>query len=265
MAESEEALAALPPGTRVALPDRLHPDAVAWCLAVQARGLVAVPLPEDALREAPEAILEAAGCTAWADGVGGPALQGSSTTRIERLVLPPIPGPFDKGRSPAPASRPAQQGSVVLRLPGGAGEEVSFPELVARAEASFAGLPRAPSRDILVLTGSLADPTVQLLLTWSLLRAAALLLEPALSAYAATVDWARPTLLAGTAATLAALHQRLTPKAAPPRRPWHRRPRGPLARPLDRVRAVVVLGGEKPDETTTAQWRQLGVPLVGVS
>jgi len=272
VAAVEFELADVPAGTRVGLADTLHPNSIAWCFALQSRGLVAVPLPEAELRESPEVTLREAGCSLWVDGEEGSAGSKPLGKGGERILLPSIPGPFEKkpsrGADPASLSRPGREGAVVLRCAGeleeeGANEKLPFGELLARAESSFQGLAPASARDIVVVTGSLADLAVQEVLAWSLRSAAALLLEPTASAYGPTVEWARPTILAGTAEVLAGLHDRLAPRPAPRPKFWHRRPRGPLAKPLDRLRAVAVLGGGEPDERGAAMWRELGIPLLG--
>lgn len=82
-------------------------------------------------------------------------------------------------------------------------ERGTWPLLVMRV-GGFAGeLGVGPVRDVVVLGHPLSDPLTRATLAWALVARAAIVLEPQLSALRATTLWARPTVLAATAAELA--------------------------------------------------------------
>jgi hypothetical protein len=115
----------------------------------------------------------------------------------------------------------------------------------------------APSerRDILVLDRPPGEARAGVLLGWAAATGAAVLLEPESDRTAATLAWARPTVVAGSVAELAALGERLLVLGAPVRL---RRRRAPLGR----LRAIVVLG---PAEGSLLEpWSSIGVPFVTV-
>jgi hypothetical protein len=117
----------------------------------------------------------------------------------------------------------------------------------------LAQLPPSRTRDILVLDRPPGEARGRQLLGWAAAAGAAVLLEPETDRTAATVAWARPTVVAGSAAELAAIGERLLGLGSATRL---RRRRGPLGR----VRAVVLIAspaGELPEP-----WASLGVPAI---
>lgn len=229
-------------GNCVPYRDYGDPDSIALDLALAAAGYDPQPLP--ARPWPPE---------------GGP--EGPE------LAVEPAPGRFAPAAEiPAVLAGPVGGARV---LEAGEWRRLGAVELVRSATEAFGSLPRAPRRDILVLHRSLAEPAQRLLLTWAALTDSALILLPRPESspaeddwYRETLAWVRPTLLHGTAAELTALRRELDPRFRR-RWPWHRRPR--LAPPLDRVRGVMVLGGEELAEDETSFWQTAGVPVVAVS
>lgn len=187
-----ERFAALPSGTRVAFADRPHPSAVALDLAVQAAGLMAVPV-----RDAKD--LEGVGCRVWADVDSGP--DPGAPSGLERLRLPAWEG---SGEARFPEKHPA--GGVVVRREGSP-VELSQPDLIALAERIQAEIPPPPRpvREILVAGPSLADITDRAVLAWATVTGAALLVSPSPESRVATAAWARVTVFHGAAAEIAAL------------------------------------------------------------
>jgi hypothetical protein len=117
----------------------------------------------------------------------------------------------------------------------------------------LAELPPSRRRDILVLDRPPGESRGRQLLGWAAAAGAAVLLEPESDRTAATVAWARPTVVAGSVAELTALGERLLVLGSPAR--LHRR-----RAPLGRLRAVVVLG---PSEGPLPEpWVSIGVRSV---
>lgn len=120
----------------------------------------------------------------------------------------------------------------------------------------LADLPPSGTRDILVLDRPPAESSGRMLLGWAAAIGAAVLLEPDSDRTAATVAWARPTVVAGSVADLTALGERLLVLGSPSRL-------GRRRSPLGRLRAVVVLGaseGPMPEP-----WLSIGVPFVTIA
>lgn len=110
-------------------------------------------------------------------------------------------------------------------------------------------------RDILVLDRPPGEARARILLAWAAATGAAVLLEPERDRTAATLAWARPTVVAGSPAELVALGEHLLVLGAPARL---RRRRAPLGR----LRAIVVLG--RAECSLPEPWCSSGVPLVTV-
>jgi hypothetical protein len=140
-------------------------------------------------------------------------------------------------------------------LPHGVEEAFHAPAqegLVARAQALEAVLPPARDlgrsrREVLVLPAGLPEPADRVLLTWSLLAGAALVLEPEPAAVVGTALWARPTLFYGDPPRLAAFRRAAAgaPRAA-----------------LRRLHSLVVTGPAPLAAGDVAFWQARGVAVV---
>lgn len=249
-------LAGLPPGSRAAFAGDVFPQAIVLDLAVQAAGLVPVPL--DAVPwpggEAVAATLHELGCAVWvaADGEGD-----GGEVRVHRAAAPEA-GAGGEGVRGGPAG-------VLLRGAGGAWVEVRVPVVMAAArkvgEALGATAVAPVERDIAVLGRSLGEGAGRLLAAWALTAGAAVVLEADPVQRLETVLWARPTVFAGSRVEVQALDGRLA--AAEARRSSVRwwRARGRRARlSLGRLRAV--LQEEAPDPDEVERWARRGVRLV---
>jgi hypothetical protein len=117
-------------------------------------------------------------------------------------------------------------------------------------------LPPSGRRDILVLDRPPTEAGGSLLLGWSAAAGAAVVLEPDSERSASTIAWVRPTLVAGTAAELRGLGERLLllGDAA-----HLRRRRGPLGR----LRALIYLDRAPADPGPP--WLTIGVAEVEAS
>ncbi len=220
-------------GSRIAFADRATPAAVAADLAIQAAGLVAV---------AETRAGELGGCAARLDDP-------------DLFRRPPLRG----GRTrPAPAIAERASGGVEIVLAGGP-KRLEVTELAGVARAAFRPLPPPSDRDVLVFCASFADGTGRLLLTWAQVSGASVVLEPEPEAWLATSTWVRPTLLAGTAPEILRFHAALG--ASPLRRRWWRRG---LGAPIDRLRAVVVLGAQALPAAEIAFWQGLDVQVLAL-
>jgi hypothetical protein len=120
----------------------------------------------------------------------------------------------------------------------------------------LADLPPSDTRDILVLDRPPGEAAGHLLLGWAAAVGAALVLEPESDRSAATVAWARPTVVAGSVADLTALGERLLVLGAPARL---RRRRAPLGR----LRAVVALG--QLSGALPKPWGEIGALVVTIA
>lgn len=256
VAEGMEALAALgagrAAGANVAVRRKLTAEAVAWSLAIQALGLTAVPVEG----EAPPGVEEHP-VPAVASGILG-SLRGKPSLVPQKepaaaggVLLDPFSDEEgdEDGNFPRPHVGRGQTS-------GGDRKKIStarIGRLAGELGRRLAAAPGAPTprsakaaRDVVVAGGSLASLPVHVLLSWSLVSGAAVVLEPERAAYRETVRWVRPTLLAGTARQLEGLWRELAPRPARRRlRFWSRgRAEDGLAPPVDRLRAVAVLAAE---------------------
>ncbi len=216
-------------GSAVAYAARQHPDAVAAGLAIQAAGMVSVPVSGE-----PEA-----GADAWAE-VEGAAGQGR-VTGAARVVLPAALSPLDRTRL---LELDSEAAAGAVRLPD-RGEPA--PAASIRAAERLAGaLPPAARRAIVCASPDLDPAAAHLLEAWTLVRAAAWVLEPQGSALLETVLWARPTQVWGRPGELARLGSRMAERK-------HRR--------HSRLSAVVAAGGGVVDPDP---WQALGVEVVSL-
>jgi hypothetical protein len=176
-----------PAGTRAAFLDRPRPETSILDLAIQAAGLVAVPVLDPAARAPGDLWLEAGELGA-----------------LDSAALDGLPRPG---------------GGVAL-----GGRILSAAALAAAAgivdREVRAAPPRRGPREILVSFRPLADPAERASIAWAWATGAALLLEPFVHALT-SVAWARPTLFAGPAAEIRWL--RTAAESAVAHRPWRRR------------------------------------------
>lgn len=195
-------------------------------LAIQAAGLVSVPVTDPA---------PAKGARAWAGPAGTAGPEG-----LEHVSLPP----WDAARPGDLPDRPA----------GGAlvdGRELSQEELVAEA-----GLWRerigGAEREIVVAGRSPERRPDRALFSWATLTGAALLLAPDPSSLVASAIWSRPTVFQGTPVELKALRVAVEQEKPPF---WDRRKN---RLPFGRLRVVLCEGLEEEDRRF---WEGRGVAV----
>jgi hypothetical protein len=240
---TERLAAALPPGTRAGFLWQPRPDAVALDLALQAAGLVSVPLAHPSQDE-----LQRRGVAAW---VGPP--MGS----LPAIDLPPWPETDPpQPPSPIPFSRPT--GGAVTVDPDGSVREwphAALGELAERVDSRIGTLEegREILREIVIAGRSLEETAERAVIAWATIQGAALLLAPTQEERAATAAWVRPTVFHGTAAEAAALRRMDRPRRFRLRR---------SAIPFGRLHTLLVTG---PDELPAAEaeaWRARGTAVV---
>jgi hypothetical protein len=184
-----EPLSGLPAGARATFHDRSHPETVVLDVAIQAAGLVSVPMSG-----------ERGDAEAWIEIEGG-----------EIRISPPVVPRLEK------------TGGVAVRI-GDADVVWTSVELVAAGERLRGDIGEAEGREIVVLGGPLADPVERSMMAWAILAGAAVVLEPDPRLRAATAAWARPTLFHGTPGEIAELRARMgkARRARKPRLPFRR-------------------------------------------
>lgn len=206
-------LAVLPPGTPTAFLWNPHPPAVALDLAIQAAGLVSVPVTDSArARER--------GARAWAGPAGTAGPEG-----LEHVSLP------SWDREAKLPERPAG-GVMVERV-------VTQEELVAAAERLRQAI-GGGGREIVVAGRAPERWLDRALFAWATLAGAAVLLAPDPSSLIGSAVWARPTVFFGSAAELKALRQAVEQEKPPF---WDRK-----ASRLPFARLRVVLSDEPVEE-----------------
>lgn len=263
----------LPAGSRVAFAGGAHPAAVCLDLAVQAAGLVSVPL---ALRpeEAPAEKLAALGCGAWAEPQGSfsPA---ALPPRVERVALPawvPAGRALEAKRPPATQDDRDGRDSKDFFLEGGgvvceregAPVELSGEDLAAWAGriGERIGLSAGLEREILILGGSLAGWAERGMLAWATIAGAVVLLEGDPEARIPSAAWARVTLFHGTARELGQLRQIVEEDR---RGRWTGRLLGRKDRPrlpFGRLRTLVLAGPEPLPVEDRGFWEARGVRIL---
>lgn len=218
-------LARFPAGSRASFLHTPHPQAVALDLAVQAAGLIAVPLSE--------------------------GLPGRVEVASEAVALPSWEEAEHAG-APEPDPERLTRGGVVAD-----GIQVSSEDLVTAARRLE--IPAAAGRrDVLVLGGFAGSWPERLVLSWATVTGAALLFEPHAPSFVETAVWARVTVFAGTAADLVLL------RAAVERDEAGFRIFGRKGRqPFGRLRTVAVTAGDLPAEERSF-WSEHGVPVTSV-
>ena len=229
MAHWAAPLAHLPPGTPTAFLWNPRPPAVALDLAIQAAGLVSVPVTD---------LAKLKGARAWA-GPGGTA----GPEGLEHVSLPS----WDSARAADLPDRPA--GGVLVE-----GREVGQEELVAAAERMQESI-GGEGREIVVAGRSPERWPDRVLFAWATLSGAALLLAPDPASLVASAIWARPTVFQGTPAELKALRLAVEQEKAPF---WDRRED---RLPFGRLRVVLC---EELAEEERRFWEGRGVRTPGL-
>src|SRR6185295_1561785 len=190
-------LAHLSSGARVAFPSVAGAGGAAAILvdlAIQAAGLVAVPLAVRAGESGLAQTLAAAGAEAFvappgfAPGLGLPAIDLPDLAALDGEV-------------------PDRAGSIAVAAGSDPGDLRVVPaaDLDAASSAVTALLARPAKREIAVVGLPSQDPAERAFLAWGEITGAALVLEPWAVHRVATASWARPTVHCGPAAELAAL------------------------------------------------------------
>jgi len=174
-----ERLSSLPPGTPTAFEWVPRPQAVALDLAIQAAGLVSVPVTDPA--EAP-----GRGARRWAKDIK------------------------DEKDSKDGKDLP-EAGGVVVAGP----RVVSQEEMVAAAERIQETAGSGREREIVVIGRSPELWIDRVFLAWATLYGAAILLASDPSSLVGSAVWARPTLFHGTAAEIAALRRAVEQERPP--------------------------------------------------
>lgn len=138
---------------------------------------------------------------------------------------------------------------------------MNVPELLAAAAAEpeqlsleLASTSTPHIRDVVVVHGPAADIVAAVMAGWCVRTGAALMFEPDPARWPLALVWARPTIVAGSAADLDRLAERLQRLEREPRR--LRRRLGPLGR----ARAMVRIG--EPEPESAGWWRRLDLPAV---
>jgi hypothetical protein len=200
-------LAGLPAGCRAAFAAWPGPQSIALDLALQAAGLLSIPLK--ASNSAFAAALVSRNAEAWIEPAGSEPRE--LPDGLPRLALSAWTeeGPSGLGSAGPPAA-------PFLRLPSGGvvlegGRQLAAADLVVAAVALEALLAPPPEarrgREILVSFRPLGDPAERQLLAWATWTGAALLLEADRSAGPASAVWARPTLFHGDPEDVAVLRR----------------------------------------------------------
>lgn len=221
-------LARFPAGTSASYLAAPHPQSVLLDLALQAAGLVAVPLPGGTREPEPQPRVE----------IGG-----------EALVLPSLEEAEGSGAALPGLERLGSGGAAV-------GETVlSQGDLIAAAERLGREIPAQERgrRDVVVLARTPESRVERDLLSWVTVTGTAVLFEPDPGGYVPTAVWARVTVFAGTAADLVQFRA-AAEEGESGFRVFGRRRR----RPFGRLRAVLATDGEMPEEQE-AFWRERGV------
>jgi hypothetical protein len=237
--------------------------AVTVDLALQAAGFVPVPVAVTA--EGDEgAWRRAAAARGAVAAVGREADFDVDRSARREDVGPPAAGGAEEADLAAWSARTVAAGPANATAPHPPLPIPSLADLFAAAETlqcTAAGA--APHCEVAVTTAALENPGERLLLAWSLLAGAALVLEPEPAARVATAVWARPTLFAGTAAEAAHLAREAESWQREWREGWTarllrrlRKAPGKPSRPFGRLHTLVIDGPTAPDPSP---WQRQGV------
>ncbi|HSL81597.1 MAG TPA: AMP-binding protein [Thermoanaerobaculia bacterium] len=293
VAGGAEALAelGLPAGECVAFRWRPEPDAVAADLAIQAAGLVSVPILSSGAGAPPAGAAPEPGTAARLLLPGESAPEGGGPApRLPEAVGPgrgPRRGREGKARGDREPPPPACPGGAWVldgeppEAPGaprrgaarGAGDLLArardLEERLERAVAGAAAVvsagrrgPGAGEREIALGNFDLRYADGRTFLAWALATGAALLLEPDPRVLPGAAAWARPTLVAGEARPLGELGRRVRSLEAERPRLFRRRSRSVL--PFGRLRLLLVLGTGRLAVDDVAFWAGRGVAVVRV-
>ncbi len=173
------------------------------------------------------------------------AIQAAGLVSAPGSGAPDLP-PWDGEGSGTLPDRPA--GGVLIGA-----REVSQEELIAAATAVQQSLaPGRGEREIAVIGRSPATWAERVLLSWSTVYGAALLLAPSPESLVGSAVWARPTLFCGNAAEMAAFRRAV----AEEKPPFWTRKKGRL--PFGRLRTVLWSDG-RPSEDEHGFWEERGV------
>lgn len=226
MALRANALNELPEGTKTAFAWTPRPPAVALDLAIQAAGLISIPVTDSR-----QAVFR--GATVWADPGGASSWLGADIA-------------VEEGRGGG-----ASGGVAVI---GEEGRKMLSPqELVTAADRIQDAIAPGRGREIAVLGGSPEQWPNRALLAWATLHGAALVLAPTPDSLVSSAVWARPSVFLGTAAELAALRRAVEREGRPF---WDRR-RGRL--PFGRLRTVLWSEDEEVSPEEVDFWTARGV------
>lgn len=251
-ATAVERLTALDGPLKVAFPvattAEAAPDAVVMDLAVQCVGGTAVPVAAQPGDPAWGDALEAAQCTAQ---LLPPGSLGQAVPGVRAVELPAPPAMFSSQQPPAEPPRDRSGEAAVVLADG---TPLAVPRCLETTARGFTPLAPAPRRDVLVLAGDFREFAARLLLTWATQTGAVVLLEPDARLGLAATRWARPTVLWGGLEVLEGWRR----EARSPSR-WQRRRGCPFAPPLDRLRALLVVGEDALPGGALDFWGRAGV------
>jgi hypothetical protein len=257
-------LSVLPPGRRAAFAAWPGPLPIALDLALQAAGLLSIPIPASSPSLASALARSAANAAdIWIDPAGSEPRELPSGFPRFSLSAWTEEGPSGLGGAKAPNAPKAPVAPALSLSAGGVvledGRELDASALVAAAGALEALLPAIRPgrrrRDILVSFRPLCDPVERRLLAWATATGAALLLEADRQAGPASAVWARPTLFHGDARDLAVLRRSVSGG-----RLHGLRRSGRSRLPFGRLHTIL-LEGELPPEDR-AFWESRGVRLI---
>lgn len=187
----------LPQGCRIAFDARPSADAVTLDLAIQAAGRVAVPVRGESV-EAVCAAAERLGCQAWL-GIGPQPIAAAS--KLEPISASPVRSRLEPWAKQNRPELPEGRGPVVLE----GGREMSQEALIAAARRLGELIHPGRGRAIALAGFSLEHAEGRVFAAWTLLAGAALLLEPFPEALLPGLLWTRPTVVHGSAETLAGI------------------------------------------------------------
>jgi hypothetical protein len=170
-----ESLSRLPAASRAAFSYAPRPPAIFLDLAIQAAGLVPVPVSIP-VSNPPDAGF-------WVE-IEGEGLKVTELSDPQFISPKSLPNPFV---DPIPSFDPIM--------------------MAKRVQAEIQEPPRKDSREIVILSGPLERPEERAMLSWATVVGAAVVLEPEPALRVATAAWVRPTVFHGTAAEIAGLRQ----------------------------------------------------------
>lgn len=247
-------LAHLAPPARVGIRSSPSVEALLADLAVRSRGLLTVPLAAGSESGASadvgdlDAVLDL-------DEKGVLATDGGDTKQMDQTVASeesPRPSDGDSGLLGGCFVTTVVDGNSGLEHLPTSDLETAVGRLVG-SDRSTEG--HCAERGIVVHGRSLAERSERIVIEWAVHTAAAIVVAPSSEALAATVFWARPTVIHGSADELGAWPTLF--------RAGESRQRGLRSR-FRRLRRVIVGGGERLDGETEAFYVGLGAEVVSL-